>query len=45
MMFKVAAPSQVFQYLFFKSALNFNLHENQKFVNEQKLMFRKSFMS
>ena len=43
MTFKIAAPSQVFQCLFFKSALSLDVHENQKFLDEQKLIFRKRF--
>ena len=45
MIFKVAGPFQVFQCLFFKIALNLDVPENQKFSDEQKLMFRKTFMN
>ena len=43
MTFKVAAPSQVSQSLFFKIALHL-VPQNQKFLDDQKLMFRKNFM-
>ena len=45
MTFKVGAPSKVFQCLFFKIAIHIDLPENQTFLDEQKLMLRKNFMS
>ena len=45
MTFKVGAPSNVFQCLFFKIAIHIDLPENQTFLDEQKLMLRKNFMS
>ena len=45
MTFKVGAPSKVFQCLFFKIAIHIYLPENQTFLDEQKLMLRKNFMS
>ena len=40
MAFKVAAPFQEFQCLFFKIALHLDVPENQKCMDEQKLIFR-----
>ena len=45
MTFKVASSSKVLQCLFFKIALHLDMPENQKFMDEQKLTFRKSFMN
>ena len=41
MAFTVKASSQVFQCLFFKIAVNLDMPKNEKFMDEQKLMFRK----
>ena len=45
MTFKVVASYQVFQYLVFKIALHFDVPENQKFMDEQKVMFLKNFIN
>ena len=45
MTFKVAPPSQVFQCLLSKIAIHLDVPGNQKFLDEQKLIFRKSFMN
>ena len=45
MTFKAAAPSQVFQCLFFKIALHLDKPEIKIFLDEQKLVFRKNFLN